>query len=164
MDGPSRISGRADNDASEGKNKPCSFLCGARCYITPDPVSEARSSIRWGRDGPDETVPSSGDLSADYWCERTWATKVAATTTHRNRLLFQQEIAKDKDKHNMFLKARADYIAKQKELVSGKVQKRAGGHLFQHHVLSSSHSRDCVCEWPQGFWACTLSYHFLTIA
>jgi hypothetical protein len=126
-----RLRGRADGyDGTPAtlkkKSKVCSFLCGAVCGESPDPLSETRSSIRWGLDGPDETVESLGLGTADYWCERTWALSVAQTTDHRNKIMYQAEIGKDKDKHNFFLAERAQLIARHAEKAS-KPSKRRGG-------------------------------------
>ena len=35
------------------KRKFCSFLCGAECWVSPDPLDPSRRSIRWGNDTQD---------------------------------------------------------------------------------------------------------------
>ena len=74
---------RALGDASAAvvpakRRKTCSFLCGAVCFQTPDPVDSSRPSIRWAYDLADVTS-STGEGANDWYCERTWVTVV----THR---------------------------------------------------------------------------------
>eukprot|EP00974_Lingulodinium_polyedra_P078406 7591900-Lingulodinium_polyedra.AAC.1 len=64
---------KMDPASRNKRTKSCSFLCGAQCFITEDPVDpEGRSSIRWAYDAV-ESKESSGQGSNDWYCERTWA-------------------------------------------------------------------------------------------
>jgi hypothetical protein len=84
-----------------GAKKKCNFFCGAVCQQTQDPVDTDRPVIRWAYDLINLSS-SSNQGANDWYCERLWV-EVAPTTVHRDRSLFQSELAKDRDLLTTFI-------------------------------------------------------------
>lgn len=78
------------------KRKYCTYLCGAECWVTADPVDDSRKSIRWGNDTADPN-DNNGRGTADWFCERAFI-EYANETGKRDRTNYQAVLAKDHDK------------------------------------------------------------------
>jgi hypothetical protein len=111
-------------------SKSCLFLCGSMSFVTKDPVEpDKRDCIRW-KDDLKESVTSEGKGTCDYWCYRTFV-EDATELLSRDAKVFQQMLAKDKDKLTDLLCRRGKLILRYKARGSaGGYDKRSGTRLF----------------------------------
>ena len=132
------LEGNADGVSEPAALRPrkgCRFLCAAVCFETPDPVNCARKSIRWAYDVA-SSLESTGLGGHDWYCGRAWCEHAATGGVGRDRGVFQQECARDKDKLNAFLKVRQKVIEKHAKRAANP--KRSGGYMLFISMLSTS--------------------------
>ena len=131
------------------KRKACAFLCGAICFETEDPCNKNRDSIRWAYDVAKESR-SSGEGANDWYCERVWAEEAAATE-HRDRVQFQSDLSKDRDKLSAFLDRRQKVIERTLAKMSSEPKKRRGG-VKRVSVHSAEFKRRYLEKPSDNFW------------
>ena len=139
---------QAPAESPTKKRKACTFLCGSVSFQSPDPVNPERDSIRWAYDRASDRE-SKGEGASCWYCWRAWA-EIAQETVHRDRSIFQKDIAKDKSKLEAFLKRREGVIARTRSSLDSKA-KRAGG-MKRVSVHTKEFKRRVLEKPSDDFW------------
>ena len=124
----------------QGKRKTCVFLCGAICWVTPDPTAQAvqgmkRKSIRWAYD-KDDFLESSGRGYSCWYCDRTWEQE-AYKEPGRDRADYLAELSKNGD-------TLASFGGKRKQQVMRTIEKAKKSKAAKR----SGRGRAARSSWP----------------
>ena len=123
-------------------------MCGSVCFESPDAVDPERPTCRWAYDKLLE-MESNGKGANCWCCERTWG-EVAHETVHRDRTIFQLDLAKDKTMLETFLKHREVIIQKARSTLPVRA-KRAGG-MANVSVRTKVFKKRFLERPPDDFW------------
>jgi hypothetical protein len=132
------------------KEKRCVFLCGCIFGVTPDPVQERRTAVRWAYELAAENSEPNDQGLCDHWCDRSFEEYAPSLPVSTVRSDFLAEIAGDNDKLKAFLNHRAKVIQKAKSKAAGKVEKRSGGHSTAN--LTRPALAGTGCQFAKSAW------------